>query len=102
MREGLTLACYLLREDGEWYDLGNKPEWRLSFAVFPGPADGSVMFGPEDVALLSMRLDGDARVAADIVRWGCGKWMRFVSEFEPEVEPDVLPAPITGYARLVG
>ena len=69
----IPLACYLLREDGEWYELGSVPEWRLSFGVFPGPSDGSVW-----------------------LRWGRGKRLRFITELDPEIEPGVKPAPISG------
>ncbi len=106
MSTGPTLACYLLREDGEWYELGDVHRWRVSFAVFPGPADGSVELVLEDVPVLALRLDDYGhdpealgRLAMDIVRWGNGKRMRFVSELEPEVEPGILPSPITGTAR---
>lgn len=103
------LLCYLLRTDGEWYELGDVPRWQSSFTTFPGPADGSVVLTAEDAPLLGLRLDGYGhepkvreRVAADIVRWACGKRFRFVTELDPEVEPDVRPSPITGSIQGVG
>ncbi len=99
----MTLHCYLLRSDGEWYDLGHAHRWRTSFAVFPGPPDGSVTLGPDDVVLLGLRLDDyehaleeRQRIAADIVRWADGQSFRFVSELEPEITPGVIPEPMTG------
>lgn len=116
-----TLACYLLREDGQWYELGNHPHWRTTFAVFPGEADGSVMLGPEEVPLLALRLEGYGyesavleRLAADIVRWANeGKnpratWIdqargkfRFMTELCAEVPVDGLPSPITGRFHIL-
>ena len=106
------LACYLRREDGEWYELGYVRYWRLSFGVFPGPADGSVQLTPKDTNLLALRLyeheyDHDLRtrerIAADIIRWGNGMRMRFMSELEidpddKEIGPDSKPTLITGSA----
>ncbi len=99
----VSLACYLLREDGEWYELGNVPQWRISFGVFPGGIDGSTVFSPEDVHLLSLRLDDYGYttselkgIATNIIQWSQGKSVRFMSELDPEVEPDVPPSPITG------
>jgi len=111
-----TLECYLLRKDGQWYEMGNHHHWRSTFAAFPGETDGSVMLGPEDVPLLAIRLDGYGyeaavleQLAADIVRWANegknpkGVWIddvrgsfKFVTELCPEVEPGVKPSPITG------
>lgn len=96
--------------------MGNHYQWAVSFAVFPGPVDGSVMLGPEDVPALARTLDGYGyesavleRLAADIVRWanegknpnavwidGARRRFKFVTELDPEVEPDVKPSPITG------
>jgi hypothetical protein len=110
------LACYLLREDGQWYDLGTHHRWGVTFGVFPGGSDGSVMLGPEDVPLLALRLEGYGyesafleRLAADIIRWANeGKnpravWIdqargsfKFRTELDPEVPADGLPSPITG------
>lgn len=94
-----TLLAYLLREDGAWYALGLNYQWRASFAVFPGPADGSVWLTPEDSHLLAIRLDGYEpelleQIAADIIRWGQGKRLRFMTELE--IESDARPTPITG------
>lgn len=111
-----TLNCYLLREDGEWFALGDHHQWHSSFATFPGPADGSVMLGPDDVPLLALRLEGYGyevafleQLAAKIVRWAnAGKnpravWIddarrsfRFVTDLNSEVPIDGLPSPITG------
>ena len=85
-----------MREDGEWYALGNMYEWRLSFAVFPGCPDGAVLLTPEDTCLLGLRLDGNEPLAADIIRWASGKKMWFKSELDPEIEPGVEPSPLTG------
>jgi hypothetical protein len=111
-----TLACYLLREDGQWYDLGEHHHWHATFAVFPGGVDGSLMLGPEDVPVLALRLEGYGyevavleRLATDIVRWANeGKnpratWIddarrsfKFRTELDPEHPPDGPPSPITG------
>ena len=103
----LTLACYLLREDGEWYDLGNRHQWRSAIATFPGWPDGATILKFEDAYVLGIKLDGydfdestRMRIAADIIRWAAGKKFRFVSELCPEVvDPDVQPSPITGSVR---
>ena len=111
-----TLDCYLLREDGEWFALGNHPHWSATFGVFPGEVDGSLMLGPEDIPVLALRLEGYGyevavleRLAADIVRWvNEGKnpkavWIdqargkfKFRTELDPEHPPDGPPSPITG------
>ncbi len=107
---GMTtdLTCYLLREAGEWYELGHVRHWGLSFVAFPGPPDGSTILAPEDVHLLGLRIDGHGhdlptrmRIAADIVRWSIGKSVRFVTDLSPEVEPGVAPSPMTGSIRRV-
>lgn len=103
------LACYLIREDRQFYALGTNHEWRLSFGVFPGPSDGSVVLGLRDVPLLALRLGLDSgtelfgtagpraiALATSIVQWADGKSFRFVSELDPDVEPGVEPTPITG------
>lgn len=109
------INCYLLRDDGEWYELGDIYDWSAAFATFSGPSDGSVTLLPEDIPLLSLRLQGHGpseeecnSLAADIVRW-CQRvpqprhWatspahsMRFRTDLDPEVDPDVAPTPITG------
>jgi hypothetical protein len=65
-----------------------------------------VLRGAEDTRVLGLRLDGYGhdqvtlnRIAADIVRWGDGKRMLFVTELDPEVDPDVRPSPIMGSVR---
>jgi hypothetical protein len=105
-KQHVTLTCYLLREDKQYYALGHSYMWRLTFGVFPGPADGSVCLKPEDAPLLALRLDVTPsenlpvyqllELASDIIRWADGKSFRFVSEPDPEIEPGVEPAPITG------
>jgi hypothetical protein len=92
----VSVACYLRREDGAWYALGHVPEWRAAFTTFPGPADGSVWLTTEDTHVLGLRLDGRVDVAVDIIRWGQGKRLRFMTELDQEIEPGVLPSPITG------
>lgn len=100
-----TLACYLLRDDGEWFELGdNVYQWRMSFAVFPGPADGSTRLMPEDIELLALRLNDYGhnheeltRFATAIIEWAAGRSFKFITELCPEiVDPDVPPSPITG------
>ena len=114
-----ALACYLLREDGEWYVLGEHHRWGTAFAVFNGPSDGSVHLALSDVHVLALRLDDYGhdlqtreRIAEDIVRW-CQRpekprhWatnpaysVRFLTELDPEVPVDELPAPITGSLQV--
>lgn len=101
-----TLACYLRREDGEWFELGERHQWRTSFATFPGWPDGSTILTPEDAHVLALRLDGYGhsmetreRMAADIIRWMKGQRTWFMSELNAEVEPGVVPSPITGSVR---
>ena len=114
-----TLACYLLREDGAWYEMGEHYRWGSAFVGFPWWDGRSVMLGPEDVRVLALCLDGYGyepakleRLAADIVRWANeGKnpkavWIddargkfKFVTELDAEVEPGVLPSPITGSVK---
>lgn len=101
------LACYLLRDDGEWYALGDRHRWHFAFVTFPGPDDGATRLAPEDARVLSLRLDGYGhdqaereRIAADVIRWAAGKFFRFKTELDPEIEPDVLPTPITGRCDL--
>lgn len=101
----VPIACYLLREDGEWYVLGSVPRWFAAFATFMGPVDGSVVLNaPDDLRVLALRLDDYGhdlatreRFALDIIRWSAGRSIKFVTELDPEVlDPDVLPSPITG------
>lgn len=75
-RRMIALACYLLRDDGEWYALGDHYRWGTAFAVFNGPADGSVHLAPADAHVLALRLDDYGhnlqtreRIAEDIIRW---------------------------------
>mgnify|MGYP003385239228 CR=1 FL=1 len=119
-----TLACYLLREDGEWYELGNTHRWGTSLIVFPGDVSGRTWLTPEDAPTLALTLGVEPygydiptleRIAADIVRW-CQRpekpkhwatnpayWVKFRTELDPEiVDPDVLPEPITGSLRMLG
>lgn len=111
-----TLECYLLRSDGEWFALGNHHQWHLSFAVFPGGADGSVMLGDEDIPLLALRLEGYGYdtaflecLAAKIIHWANNGmnprsiWIhhqrrsfKFRTDLDQEVPVDGLPSPITG------
>ena len=96
-----TLNCYLLREDGEWFALGSNYQWNVSFGVFPGPPDGSVILTTEDVHVLGLRLDNEFQLAADIIRWAEGKSFRFLTELNIEVPVDGLPSPITGRYQTV-
>ena len=99
-----TLRCWLRRQDGEFYDLGEKPAWGTAIGVFPGAADGTAWFTMDDVPLLALRLGRDrdiptaecVRIAADIVRWAAGRGVRYVTELDPEVPADGPPSPITG------
>jgi len=91
-----TLNCYLLRKDGEWFELGNRHEWHSSFAVFPGPIDGSVRLTMEDAHVLGLRLDNEFQLAVDIIRWAAGQSFRFKTELDPEHPEDGPPSPITG------
>lgn len=97
------IQCYLLRDDGEFFALGTNYGWRISFAVFPGPPDGSVYLTEDDVTLLALRLEGLGypldvcrRFATAIIRWGSGHSMRFVSALDPEIDLGVEPSPLTG------
>ncbi len=96
-----TLACYLLREDGEWFALGNNYQWILSFAVFPGPDDGSVRLTTEDVHVLGLRLDNEFQLAIDIILWANSKSFRFLTGLDSEVPVDSLPSPITGRYQIL-
>jgi hypothetical protein len=102
----VKVDCYLLRDDGEWYELGNVSLWSTAFSTFPGPADQSVVLTTDDIELLALRLDDYGhdptvltRLATDIVRWAQGKRFRFRTELDPQIERDVAPTPITGSAR---
>jgi hypothetical protein len=94
-----TIDCYLHREDGEFYDLGTNHGWAMSFRTFPGPPDGSLILNPSDLYTLTCRLDDNEALAADIIRWGAGKWIQFVTELDAIVPRDTPPSPITGSAR---
>jgi len=118
-----TLHCYLLHEDGRWYDMGEYHRWGTAFIGFPWWDGRSVMLGPEDVPRLALTLSDYGhepaaleRLAADIIRWAnegknpkavwiddaLGKF-NFVTELDAEVEPGVQPSPMTGSAlRLLG
>ena len=91
-----TLTCYLLRKDGEWFAMGENHQWGVSFAVFPGPIDGSVTLHEEDIHVLGLRLDDNFELAAKIIRWANGQSFRFRTELDPQVPEDGPPSPITG------
>lgn len=91
-----TLNCYLLRKDGEWFDLGMHVEWHASFAVFPGPIDGSVRLTMEDAHVLGLRLDNEFQLAIDIIKWANGQSFKFRTELDPEHPDAGPPSPITG------
>lgn len=104
-----SLHCYLLREDGEFYDLGYVYLWGVAFACFDGSADGKTYLRPEDSHLLALRLQVSAfdlptceRIAKDILAWAYNpksaflRWVKFVTELDQIIEPGVLPSPITG------
>ncbi len=109
MDKPAPLHCYLLREDGEFYDLGYAYRWHAAFACFDGSADGKTYLRLEDEHLLALRLqepDFDLptceHIAKDIIAWAYNpksaflRWVKFVSELSPEIEPDVAPSPLTG------
>lgn len=96
-----TLRCYLKRADGEWFYLGVNVFWGTTIAVFPGPPDGSTRLLPEDTWLLALRIEASSteaseRIAAEVIAWASGQFIRYVNELDPELEPDVPPMPITG------
>jgi hypothetical protein len=96
--------------------MGEHHRWGAAFGVFPGPTDGSVMLGDEDIPTLALRLEGygydDAfleRLATKIIRWANdgmdprSVWIdrqrrsfKFRTELDPEVPVDGPPSPITG------
>jgi hypothetical protein len=101
----VTLECYLVREDGEYFELGSHHLWGYAFHTFPGPADLSVRLTPADAELLAIRLfepvyalsrERCARIADNIIAWAQGKSFRYVNELDPEIEPGIRPDPITG------
>lgn len=91
-----TLTCYLLRDDGEWFAMGTRHEWETSFAMFPGPPDGSMTLLEEDAHLLGLRLDNEFELAAKIIHWAKGRSFRFRTDLDHQVPVDGLPSPITG------
>ena len=99
-----SLECYLLRADGAFFELGPMHEWRVAFAAF------NTYIVPQDAELLARRLVMPDKgfdyarclcIARTIIAWICERpgWsqdVRFVSELDPEIEPGIKPAPITG------